>query len=233
MTVDQLAQQLKPLGQYPKETRFGRHVWENANGNRQMAAYIALHLLTRGQEVFIADGSSGLWLMLAVLELDLAIMVKTNNAAVGIEKVLRHRSKATVFGAQGRYDPEYAGLFGRSAVRFCRRASAHAHLTVVPVTGLSFDEGPCAASPDARRVKRAAMMHARRPLSHKVVLMAGADKLGLLHPTPAVFSRAEWHGLRDSGNLLVVCDRPDGVPPGPPFHWDCEGVPSNLQAFCH
>lgn len=219
MDVEELARRLGPRMQYPANSKFGERVWTGQQAKRHVASYIALKLLQGCQEVFIADGSTGLWLMLAILELDLKLLVLTNNAAVGMERVLRHGSQVGVIAAEGEYNSDYAGIFGVKAEQFCEEAAKNAQYAIMPVTGLTFDHGPCAGNSDARRIKQAVI-----PTARELVLISDVYKMGGgRNQTSLVFSGRDnriWCEALHGGYMHVISDRPaNGLPPGPPSLW--------------
>jgi DeoR/GlpR family transcriptional regulator of sugar metabolism len=224
MDVDELAQRLHPLASYPADSVFGKRVRAQEQSKRKVGAYVALNLIKSGDEVFIADGSSGLWVMLALLELDLPIEVRTNNAAVGIERVLRHSSQVKVIAAQGEYNSEYGGIFGKEAQEFCEESARNAQVSIMPVTGLTFKDGPCAGHSNARRIKQAVIENAS-----ELVLITDVYKMGHgYNPTRPVFHGSKssvWSKVRDSEFFHVVSDYPvHEVPKGGPHAW---GDPSS------
>src|SRR5262249_10607799 len=116
----ELAQALQPKVRYPDGTPFGERVWVHYEEKRRIAAHIAWHLIQDGQEVFIADGSSGLWVMIALLELGRDVKVRTNNLAAAFEAMFWPNSPSRVVIAPGVCNRHYAGIFGDEAVDFCK-----------------------------------------------------------------------------------------------------------------
>jgi DeoR/GlpR family transcriptional regulator of sugar metabolism len=195
-----LAERLHLLGAYPRDTTFGERVWESEWTKRYLASYTTMTRVSDGQRIFIADGSTGLWLMAAVLYAGLDVEVLTNNAAVGMEAILSPRGRAITTGAPGVYDRQYAGLFGRDTETFLRERLAECHTAILPVTGLTLAAGP-AAGTKAAGVKQAVLESCKR-----TILILSHDKLGL---APAAVFNWGWENiLRSDRSVHIICSAP-------------------------
>jgi hypothetical protein len=215
--IEKLALSLKPCGSYPKSTKFGGRVHENEAAKRMLASFVVLEYLQPGMDIFIADGSSAFWVALAIFERELDVRVYTNNAAIGMESIMWKGPRrnpepkpccATVYGAEGEYDGNYAGVFGPSACSFARRMARATQLSLLPITGLNHMKGPSAGKAEARKIKQAVLEHGKH-----VVLIADSTKIARADDREKTWvypgmARSEWEAILKTGKLAVVCDLP-------------------------
>ncbi|MCH8045835.1 MAG: hypothetical protein IID44_19155 [Planctomycetes bacterium] len=209
--VVELAERMQPHWTNHADTHFGKQLWRNKDAKRLVGAYVAHNLILPGTEVFIADGTSGFWVMIGILELDIDVHVLTNNAAISAERLSWHGRKARVSVPQGEVNCDKAAIFGPHAIDFSTYASRNAQLSVMPVTFLTFRKGPHAGDPDARRIKNAVIQNALH-----LAIIADSSKLGspptdYRQRTGPVFVGAEqefWFNTRRNPNVTIVCDWP-------------------------
>ncbi|MSR59571.1 MAG: hypothetical protein EXS05_18330 [Planctomycetaceae bacterium] len=210
--VIDLSGRLKPRGTYPQTTKFGIRFWSNEQAKRLVASYVAKKLVRRGTEVFLGDGSSALWVMVAILELDLDVTVVTNNLAIASERLFWEDRSVRVSIAQGAVNREYAGIYGTDAANYCEDASAEAQMAIVPITFLTYEKGPCAGDANAKRIKKRVIQNAT-----ELILICDASKIGneeydLENMTAPVFGgtlQRFWENVRDNVDARhLVCDGP-------------------------
>ncbi len=248
-TITELAKRLTLRSTYPSETKFGARVHKQELEKRLVASYTALHFLQDGQEVFMADGTSALWTMVAIFVLDLDVAVKTNNLAVAHESIFWSGSKANVAMIQGQIDADKAAAYGENGtgcgespnVSACVEAAKRADFTIMPVTELSYEAGPCAECPGSRIIKNRVMSEAPQVIClvdstklrpPKELTQGKVQRQFQANRTNPIFigrDKQKWHAIREG--LIIVCDRPAGLPSSPPQYWGPREVTNDNKAF--
>jgi DeoR/GlpR family transcriptional regulator of sugar metabolism len=132
-----------------------------------------------GHNFVITDGSTGVYLMRAIIARNPRVTIKTNSILIAYQYAWAnpHEMKLEIVG--GEVDREYGGVFGDEADKMIARWAVEADTNFLLVTGVSKD-GIEAGSPLARRIKRqvmASLKASERSDERNVVVLADWTKL--------------------------------------------------------
>lgn len=166
LEMDRLSH-LDPMTQFALSTKFGRRLQQQANEKKAVAISAAARFGKPHSRLFIADGTSGFYAFLAVVKQFCSkstFHICTNSLAIAME-----HSQSTAVAKNvslelcGRVPVhtietnDSMALRGLTSAETEIRQSCKDITTILPLSGISFDEGPYAQSDQIRCIKRAIM----------------------------------------------------------------------------
>jgi len=208
---------LDPISLFSPSTKFGSRLSKLALDKKAVAACVVKYFVQPNDKVFVADGTSSFFTFLAIAR-DVApkgsVQVLSNNLAILLEAsqsafVSKHVDVITIGTELGITKDagtasnrnEYLALVGESqeTVAAFERA-CHNNRAILPVTGLTFHEGPFARDRHIRFVKKTIMESAARVifLADHTKMCQPVQKRVESGQQPVFDNPIHWHNWREN-----------------------------------
>ena len=203
-----------PKADYPQQSTFGQRIAQLADEKQRIAKHIVDNFLGNGCASFISDGSSTLYVGLAIFQKAQACQgdpfvshIYTNNLAIAHEYPLWDSPRGTlpairVYIAPGVVESDLTMVRGDRANQHAKDSSATAQFAVLSVRAIFGDYGPAGREPGSLQIKQHALH-----LAQKVILVADHEKLStpFTLSAPLVYPiTADWGTAMANPNYYVV-----------------------------
>ena len=212
-----------PKGKYPEDSTFGRRIRERALEKRMVGRYIAEKFLERGVTAFISDGSSTLYVGLALYRKALEWKdsdpfrgdIYTNNLALANEYPLwdlppdRKIPDVHVSIASGNVVTDLMMVSGIDAQAYSKIRAEASDCVIISVRNLFGDRGPTGRERESLEIKRSALEGAK---NKKIIFVADYTKLLEVYNTrvmPLIYdSKTKWEEVMCRDSTYVISTKP-------------------------
>jgi DeoR/GlpR family transcriptional regulator of sugar metabolism len=213
---------LDPVTQFSPSTKFGSRLRDNEIAKKRVAEETA-QLWARPQgALFIADGTSGFYTFLAVVRRmereskeieNHSIEIRTNSLAIAMEysqsATISRRVKLNLVGTKPLHSQrnEYLALGGDPK---CFETACLNRVAVLPVTRMTFRNGPWAHDDEIKEIKWSIMHSAARTIfvaDHSKLGPPATNNVSLSSMSPVFENEKDWQKWRFERTWHFVVSR--------------------------
>jgi DeoR/GlpR family transcriptional regulator of sugar metabolism len=218
----------EPRAKYPADSTFGRRIKEMAEEKQKVAKRIVETFLVGGGSTFISDGSSTLYVGLAIFQeafrrgstAPFEAEIYTNNLAIAHEYPLWDTPKGKlpgirVYSTEGTVESDLTMLCGDAANDCVTNSVKRVQFLILSIRAIVGQYGAAGKEAESLRIKQNALRHGSEDVQaiifvadHKKLSESYNKSLPLIYPV-----QKQWESLVESENTYIVSTRHPDVDP--------------------